>query len=96
MVKYHFITYATPDFMSFAEANVTTALSVGGFDTAKIYTPDDLDDLFKSKNEFSWDKMKNKIGELLDKYIPEFPKEVKLSFPTIKKIELPKKETING
>ena len=52
MVKYHFITYATPDFMSFAEANVTTALSVGGFDTAKIYTPDDLDDLFKSKNEF--------------------------------------------
>lgn len=52
MVKYHFITYATPDFMSFAEENVKTALSVGGFDTAKIYTPDDIDDLFKSKNNF--------------------------------------------
>jgi hypothetical protein len=52
MVKYHFITYATPDFMSFAEENVKTALSVGGFDTAKIYTPDDIDDYFKSKNKF--------------------------------------------
>lgn len=52
MVKYHFITYATPDFMSFAEDNVKTALSVGGFDTAKIYTPDDIDDIFKSKNNY--------------------------------------------
>ena len=62
----------------------------------KNYTDKAKRQAFKSKNEFSWDKMKNKISELLDKYIPEFPKEVKLSFPTIKKIELPKKETING
>jgi hypothetical protein len=52
MVKYHFITFASPDFMSFAEENVKTALSVGGFDTAKIYTMDDIDDLFKSKNNY--------------------------------------------
>jgi hypothetical protein len=50
MVKYHFITFATPDFMSFAESNVTSALNIGGFDTAKIYTMDDIDDYFKSKN----------------------------------------------
>ena len=50
MVKYHFITFATPDHMSFAEANVKTALGVGGFDTAKIYTMDDIDDYYKGKN----------------------------------------------
>jgi len=50
MVKYHFITFATPDHMSFAENNVKSALEVGGFDTAKIYTMDDIDDYFKSKN----------------------------------------------
>jgi len=50
MVKYHFITFATPDHMSFAEANVKSALEVGGFDTAKIYTMNDIDDHFKIKN----------------------------------------------
>jgi hypothetical protein len=44
----------------------------------------------KSKTEFSWDKMKNKVDELFTKYIPEFPKEVKLQLPKLKKIELPK------
>ena len=52
MVKYHFITFATPEFMSFAEKNVQTALSVGKFDTAKIYTMADIDSHFQSKNEF--------------------------------------------
>jgi len=50
MVKYHFITFATPDHMSFAEGNMKSALEVGGFDTAKIYTMDDIDDYFKAKN----------------------------------------------
>lgn len=50
MVKYHFITFATPDHMSFAQKNVESALSVGGFDTAKIYTMDDIDDYYKVKN----------------------------------------------
>ena len=52
MVKYHFITFATPDHMSFAEANVKSALEVGGFDTAKIYTMNDIDDYFKAKNAY--------------------------------------------
>lgn len=50
MVKYHFITFATPDHMSFAQENVKSALGVGGFDTAKIYTMDDIDDYYKVKN----------------------------------------------
>jgi len=52
----------------------------------------------KSKTEFSWEKMKDKVDELFTMYIPEFPKEVKLQLPKLKKIELPtlKKEETNG
>ena len=50
MTKYHFITFATPDHMSFAKENVNSALSVGGFDTAKIYTMDDIDNYYKATN----------------------------------------------
>jgi hypothetical protein len=50
----------------------------------------------KSKIEFSWEKMKDKVDELFTKYIPEFPKEVKLQLPTLKKIELPKLKKNNG
>jgi glycosyltransferase involved in cell wall biosynthesis len=45
---------------------------------------------FKSKNEFSWDKMAEKTDTLLTQYIPEFPKELNLKLPSMKKIELPK------
>ena len=50
MVKYHFITFATPSHMEFAENNVKSALTIGGFDTATIYTPKDIDIRFKNKN----------------------------------------------
>jgi hypothetical protein len=50
MPKYHFITFATPDFMEYAKKNIKSALSVGGFDTAKIYTMNDIDDFFKVNN----------------------------------------------
>jgi hypothetical protein len=64
MVKYHFITFATPDFMSFAEQNVQTALSVGKFDTAKIYTMADIDPHFQAKNAFLF-KQKRGSGYFL-------------------------------
>jgi len=47
----HFITFATPDHMTFAEKNVHSALTVGGFDTAKIYTMNDIDPFFLNKNK---------------------------------------------
>jgi hypothetical protein len=50
MVKYHFITFATPDHMSFAEANVKSALEVGGFDTSKIYSINDIDEKYITQN----------------------------------------------
>jgi len=50
MIKYHFITFATPDHMIFAKNNVKSALNMGKFDTATIYTLDDIDEDFKLKN----------------------------------------------
>ena len=49
MSKYHFITFATPDHMSFAENNARSAINVGKFDTIQIYTMDDIDEEFKLK-----------------------------------------------
>lgn len=50
MVKYHFITFATPDFMEFAEKNAKSAIETGKFDTVKIYTMNDVDNVYKSQN----------------------------------------------
>ena len=43
-----------------------------------------------SKNNFSFEKMKEKLDSLLTQYVPEFPKQVQLQLPQLKKIELPK------
>ena len=51
---------------------------------------------YKNKNEFSWEKMKDKIDEIFNKNIPEFPKEVQLQLPKLKKIELPKLQKVEN
>jgi glycosyltransferase involved in cell wall biosynthesis len=60
------------------------------FENYKKYTDGANRQAYKSKTEFSWSKMKEKIDELFTKNIPEFPKEVALKLPQLKKIELPK------
>ena len=66
------------------------------FENYKNYTEKAKRQAFYSKTNFSWEKMKEKLDNILSTTIPEFPKEVALKLPTIKKIELPKKETVNG
>ena len=39
--------------------------------------------------------MADNLNELLTKYVPEFPKEVELKLPQLKKIELPKLKKLN-
>lgn len=39
-----------------------------------------------NKTKFSLDNMTNVFGEILDKYVPEFPKEVSLNLPKLKKV----------
>jgi len=66
------------------------------FENYKNYLTGAKRQAYKSKTEFSWDKMKEKIDSIFTQYVPEFPKEIKLKLPEIKKISLPKKEEING
>jgi hypothetical protein len=66
------------------------------FENYKKYTDGAKRQAFKSKNEFSWDKMFEKLNQTCIQYIPDFPKEVQLQLPTLKKIELPKLQKTNG
>jgi hypothetical protein len=66
------------------------------FENYKNYTDKANRQAYRSKTEFSWGKMKDKIDEIFTKNIPEFPKEVALKLPQLKKIELPKLNKING
>ena len=66
------------------------------FENYKNYTDGAKRQAFYSKTNFSWDKMKEKLADFLTKNVPEFPAEVKLKIPSMKKIELPKLEKING
>jgi glycosyltransferase involved in cell wall biosynthesis len=44
----------------------------------------------RNRTQFSYEKMRETLDTLLTQYIPEFPKQVQLKLPTLKKIELPK------
>jgi hypothetical protein len=66
------------------------------FEDYKKYLDGAKRQAYKSKNEFSWENMKDKVDELLTKYVPEFPKEVKLELPKLKKIELPKLKKVEN
>ena len=39
-----------------------------------------------NKSKFSLDAMTKELGKILDKYVPEFPEEVKLELPKLKKV----------
>lgn len=52
MVKYHFITFGTDDYIPYATQNVKSALNIGKFDTSKIYTMNDIDQFYKQKNAY--------------------------------------------
>ena len=48
----------------------------------------------RSRTEFSYEKMRETLDNLLTQYIPEFPKQVQLKLPTLKKIELPQTKKV--
>jgi hypothetical protein len=49
---------------------------------------------YKSRTEFSYDKMRDTLDTLLTQYVPEFPKQIQLKLPQLKKVELPKLKKI--
>jgi len=64
------------------------------FENYKNYVDKGKRQGYKSRTNFSFEKMKEKLGEILDNKIPEFPKQVQLQLPKLKKIELPKLKKI--
>tara|TARA_R110000796_G_scaffold96735_2_gene203358 strand:- start:1402 stop:2697 length:1296 start_codon:yes stop_codon:yes gene_type:complete len=62
------------------------------FDNYGSYTKGSMLQYHKSKNNFSFDKMCKLMDKTLTQYIPDFPKEIKLQLPKLKKpkLELPK------
>jgi hypothetical protein len=56
------------------------------FENYKNYTDGAKRQAFRSKTEFSFDKMKEKLGEILDKNIPNFPAQVQIKLPQLKKL----------
>jgi len=44
----------------------------------------------KNRKAFSYEVIRQRTVDLLDKYVPEFPKEVPIQLPKLKKVELPK------
>jgi hypothetical protein len=57
------------------------------FENYKGYVDNAKRQGYHSRTNFSFDKMKEKLGTVLTKRIPEFPKQVELKLPTLKKVE---------
>jgi hypothetical protein len=51
---------------------------------------------YYSRTNFSFEKMKEKLNEVLTAKLPEFPKQVQLQLPKLRKIELPKLKKIEA
>jgi glycosyltransferase involved in cell wall biosynthesis len=64
------------------------------FEDYKVYKELAKRQGYRSRTEFSYEKMRETLDTLLTQYIPEFPKQVQLKLPTLKKIELPKLKKI--
>jgi len=58
------------------------------FENYKKYVDGGKRQAYKSKSEFSWDKMKDLLSSILEKNIPEFPKQMDLVIPKIETIKL--------
>jgi len=61
------------------------------FDNYKEYQVKGKRQGFYSRSNFSFDKMKTQLKEILEENLPNLPKKVQLKLPNLKKISLPKK-----
>ena len=59
------------------------------FENYKGYKERAVRQAFKSKNEFSFNHMKSKIDNYLTNAVPEFPKQVQIQLPKVKKVNKP-------
>jgi glycosyltransferase involved in cell wall biosynthesis len=66
------------------------------FENYKNYVDKGKRQGYYSRTNFSFDKMREKLDEVLTAKLPEFPKQVQLQLPKLKKIELPKLKKIEA
>ena len=60
------------------------------FDNYKEYKVKGKRQGYKSRTNFSFEKMKEQLNDILTNSIPDLPKHVELQLPKLKKVELPK------
>ena len=66
------------------------------FENYKNYTDKGKRQGYYSRTNFSFDKMKEKLDNILTTKVPEFPKQVQLQLPKLNKIELPKLKKVEA
>jgi glycosyltransferase involved in cell wall biosynthesis len=66
------------------------------FDNYKPYLEKAKRQGFHSRSKFSFENMKEKLNSVFNERIPEFPKQVPLQLPQLKKIELPKLKKVEA
>jgi hypothetical protein len=74
----------------------TSNALVDVFTNYKKYEKKAMLQYHKSKNNFSFEHMKELLGVLFEEKIPEIPMEVKLNLPKLKKIEMPKLKKLDN
>jgi hypothetical protein len=62
----------------------------------KLYLEKSRKTYHKVKTNFTWDKMKDLVGKILDENLPDFPKPVQFTLPPMKKIQLPKLQKVEN
>jgi len=72
------------------EYGVAGSIMKDVFDNYKKYTDIGKRQAYKSRTEFSLDKMGEKLLSYIDTAADKFPKQIQLKLPQLKKIELPK------
>lgn len=61
------------------------------FENYDNYTEKSKRQAYKVKSQFSWEKMNEKLNDIFELRLPNFPKPVELAIPKLNKISLPKK-----
>jgi len=85
------------EFQWFGVDNIAAFISLRDvFTNYKDYKEKANRQAFRSKTNFSFEKMVKQLDDYLTKYIPEFPKQIQLKLPQLKKIELPKLKKVEN
>ena len=72
--------------MVYCKLSTVSQLMKGVYISYKKYTLNAKKLGIVNKSKFSLNAMTRELGKILDKYVPEFPKEVKLQLPKLKKV----------